>query len=253
MVVARRLRPTVSSVRFRDPAGVVREGSWTEAGIEYADRRYDEADIDVLPPTEPSKVFLVGRNHLDGLAAAGRDPPPHPRLIPVPPSAVVGHGATVTLPEGADHVDFGAELGVVIGRQCSRVSAARADEVIAGYTCVNDLSYNAVGDSDPFKARVKGFDNAKPIGPVLATPEEVPEDPRIVCRVNGETRQSGVATELHYSIDEIIERLTSAITLERGDVISMGTPAGLDALHPGDSVEVEIEGIGVLGNDVAAE
>lgn len=237
-------------VRFRDDSGVSRLGEWNDGVIEYFGERIDAADVDVLPPMEPTKVILVGRNLQDSIDELGVDPPNAPRLFFVPPGAVVGPESTVKLPSQTGTVVFGAELGVVIGRQCRNVPAEEAMDVVEGFTCVNDLSN--VGDEaiDPGKARVKGFDGAKPIGPVLAGPEHVPGDATIGLRVNGDLVQQSSRSEFLFTVPEIVEETSSYFTLERGDVISMGSPSGNAAVDHGDTVEVNIEGIGTLRHGV---
>ena len=243
----------MKSVRFRDPAGVIRQGEWTEDGVVFSDQSYAVDAVDILPPTSPTKIILVGRNHLANFESGEREKPPHPRLIVVPPSAITGHNTTISLPQDSDHVYYGAELGVVIGQQCKHVPQSSAMDVIAGYTCIHDLSNNLKTDIDPFKTFVKSFDNAKPIGPVLIAPEDLPDKPHMETRVNGEKRQTGIATRINFSIPEIIERITGDITLEAGDILSMGSMSGNEPVYRGDELEVEIEGIGVLRNRIAPE
>jgi 2-keto-4-pentenoate hydratase/2-oxohepta-3-ene-1,7-dioic acid hydratase in catechol pathway len=126
-----------------------------------------------------------------------------------------------------------------------------ADDVIAGYTCVNDLSNNGDIDIDPGKARVKGFDRSKPIGPVVVDHKTVPQDAEISLRLNGTTKQRATIDGYHYSVGEVIEEVTSYITLDSGDVITMGSPAGISHVEEGETMEVEIEGIGVLRTEIA--
>jgi 2-keto-4-pentenoate hydratase/2-oxohepta-3-ene-1,7-dioic acid hydratase in catechol pathway len=124
-------------------------GEWVDGEISYFGSTYDPDEVDVLPPTEPSKVILVGRNTRDSIVELGIDPPTEPRLFFAPPSAVVGHGDTVVLPAGMERVVYGAELGVVVGRQCRSVPAEEAAGVIEGYTCVHDVSLSDVATSTP--------------------------------------------------------------------------------------------------------
>lgn len=153
------------------------------------------------------------------------------------------------LPENR-YIEHEAELAVVIGEQCRNVSEDGAKEVIAGYTCFNDLSNRDDQDKEQNWVRGKAFDNAAPMGPVLATPEEVPDDARIQLRVDGETRQDSTLDHLIFSIPELIAEITQYMTLEPGDVIATGTPEGVGPLDDGNRVEVEIEGIGTLSHTV---
>lgn len=240
--------------RFCDPAGSIRIGEWTDSGIRAAGRTYDPDHVDVLPPVTPSKIVCVGFNyeaHLDDPHLEGRDVevPDRPVLFLKPPNTLSGHGDTLTVPEHMT-VDFEAEIGVVIGEQCKSVSEEDAMDVVKGFTCINDLSNHNEMDADEFLVRVKAFDNAAPMGPVVASPDRVPADATIELRVNGETRQHSDRSKLIFSIPEIIEEVSRYLTLEPGDVIATGSPAGSAPLEHGDEVEIEIEGIGTLRHGV---
>jgi 2-keto-4-pentenoate hydratase/2-oxohepta-3-ene-1,7-dioic acid hydratase in catechol pathway len=237
-------------VRFRDPAGSVRRGEWHDDRVSFGGETYALSEVDVLPPCEPTKLVCIGRNYAKHAAERNADVPDRPLLFLKPPNALAAHGDTVTLPAGKQRVDYEAELGVVIAEQCRNVAAEDAEDVIAGYTCVNDVSNRDDQDREQNWVRGKAFDNSAPIGPVLATPEEVPDDARIQLRVNGETKQDSSLDLLLFSIPELIEEITTYLTLEPGDVVSTGTPEGVGPLSDGDRVEVEVEGVGVLEHDV---
>ncbi|MFH5800709.1 fumarylacetoacetate hydrolase family protein [Haladaptatus sp. CMAA 1911] len=243
----------MSHVRFRDPAGSVRNGSWTNDGIVFGDSTYDPDEIDILPPTEPSKIVCVGLNYADHAAESGMDIPERPLLFLKPPNSVAGHGDTVTLPAGKEQVEYEAELGVVIGKQCRNVAAEDADSVIEGYTCVNDISNRDDQMVEQNWIRGKAFDGSAPIGPVIAPPDEVPDDAAVELRLNGEVKQRSSRSEFIFSVPEIIEEITAYMTLEQGDVIITGTPAGVGPLSDGDRVEVEIEGVGTLEHGVRTD
>lgn len=236
-------------VRFRDPAGSVRRGDWTEGEITFAGRTYDPEDVEILPPCEPTKIVCIGRNYAAHAAERDEDVPDRPLLFLKPPNAVSGHGDTITLPENR-YIEHEAELGVVIGEQCRNVAEEDAEAVIAGYTCFNDLSNRDDQDKEQNWVRGKAFDNAAPMGPVLATPDELPEDAGIQLRVNGETRQDSTLDHLIFPVPELITEITRYMTLEPGDVIATGTPEGVGPVEDGDRVEVEIEGVGTLAHDV---
>lgn len=236
-------------VRFRDPAGSVRRGEWVDGEITFADRRYDPEEVDVLAPSEPTKIVCIGRNYAAHAEERDEELPDRPLLFLKPPNAVAGHGDTVTLPADR-YVEHEAELGVVIGEQCRNVSEDGAEAVIAGYTCFDDLSNRDDQDEEQNWIRGKAFDNAAPMGPVLATPDEVPDDARIRLRVDGETRQDSSLEHLIFSIPELIAEITRYMTLEPGDVIATGTPEGVGPVDDGSTVEVEIEGVGTLEHDV---
>lgn len=237
-------------VRFRDEAGTNRTGRWTEGTIRAAGRTYDPEEVAILPPVEPSKIVCVGWNYHDHVEEKGAEVPDRPELFVKPPNAVSSHRATVSLPPDREPMEYEAELGVVIGEQCRRVDAGDAMTVVDGYTCVNDLSNREDQWEEQNWFRGKAFDNAAPIGPVVADPEEVPTDARIRSRLNGETRQDSTIAEFIWSVGELIEEITALTTLEPGDVISTGTPHGVGELSDGDRVEIEIEGVGSLENTV---
>jgi 2-keto-4-pentenoate hydratase/2-oxohepta-3-ene-1,7-dioic acid hydratase in catechol pathway len=251
-------------VRFRDTAGNVRGGRWTvedgepvvtaAAGpygrIAFGDESYDPDEVDILPPCEPTKVVCIGRNYADHAEEMDSDLPDRPMLFLKAPNAVASHGKHLTLPSGKERIDYEAELGVVIGEQCKNVSESGAMDVVAGYTCVNDISNRDDQRQEQNWVRGKAFDNACPIGPLVATPEHVPEDASIELRLNGETKQSSSREHLIFSVPELIAEITSYMTLEPGDVIATGTPEGVGPMEDGDEVEIEIEGIGTLKHSV---
>lgn len=239
-------------VRFRDPAGSVRRGEWHRGGdeIRFGNDRYSLEEVDVLAPCEPSKIVCVGRNYADHAAEMGNDVPDRPRFFFKPPNTVAGHGDTITLPSGKERLDHEAELAVVIGQQCRDVEEDDVADVIAGYTCMNDLSNRDDQQIEQNYVRGKGFDGAAPLGPVLATPDELPDDAFIRARINGELRQDGFLDQLIFSIPELIAEITTYITLERGDVVSTGTPDGVGPLADGNEIQIEVEGVGTLEHAV---
>lgn len=239
-------------IRFYDAAGNVRTGILNDDTVKFGSSVYDFDEIEVLPPVDPSKIVCVGLNYSDHAEETNSDIPDRPLLFAKFPNAVASHGSNIQLPEGKDRIDFEAELGVVIGSQCRDVPAERAADVIAGYTCVNDLSNREDQRREQNWIRGKTFDNAAPMGPVLATPDEVPDDASIELRVNGSTHQSSTIKNLIFQVPELIAEITSYLTLEPGDVIATGTPAGVGPLQDGDAVEIEIEGVGTLSHTVSA-
>ncbi|WP_435073667.1 fumarylacetoacetate hydrolase family protein [Halorubrum sp. HHNYT27] len=240
--------------RFRDPAGSIREGTYDPEGdtVAFGGDEYalDDPAIDVLPPTEPTKIVCIGRNYADHAAELGNDVPDRPLLFLKPPNALASHGDTVTVPAGKDRIDWEAELAVVIGEQCKAVDADDAMDVVAGFTCMNDVSNRDDQNREQNWVRGKAFDNAAPLGPVLATPDEVPADASVELRVNGETKQSSDREHMIFDVPTLIEEITTYLTLEAGDVIATGTPEGVGALADGDTVEIEVEGVGTLEHDV---
>jgi len=226
-------------------------------------RRRPLAEAALLAPVpRPGKIVAVGRNYADHAKETGVDPFEKPRIISKLPSSAVGHGATVKRPAAVRKLDFEAELAVVIGEFASRVPRASALEVVAGYTALNDISAREfqLDVSPPQTTFAKSMDGFCPMGPWLVTKDEIP-DPQaldVACFVNGEAMQRGRTADMIFPVDRLIEYVTQYMTLEPGDVIATGTPAGVGAfrkppvwLEPGDRVRVEISRIGVLENPIA--
>ncbi|WP_435153371.1 fumarylacetoacetate hydrolase family protein [Haladaptatus sp. DFWS20] len=237
-------------VRFRDPAGSIRTGEWTDGKLQFGTDSYDPTEVEILAPTDPTKIVCVGLNYADHAAERNKDVPDRPLLFLKPPNAVASHGDTVTLPGGKERIDHEAELGIVIGEQCRNVAEENAMDVVAGFTCADDISNRDDQDREQNWVRGKAFDNSCPLGPVVATPDEVPDDAAVRLRVNGELRQESSRDQFIFSVPELIAEITTYLTLEPGDVVITGTPAGVAPLEDSDSVEVEIEGIGTLSHDV---
>jgi len=249
-------------VRFRDPAGDVRRGEWTgtegeeitaRAGyggrIALGTETFAVDHVDVLPPCEPSKIVCVGRNYADHAAESGSEVPDRPLLFLKPPNAIAAHGDAVTLPR-VDRVEHEAELGVVVSDRCKDVTPGRVDDVIAGYTCLNDLSNRTDQRRETNWVRGKAFDGAAPIGPVVATPEHLNPDARVRARVDGELRQDGSIADMQFSVGELFAEITDYLTLEPGDVVATGTPAGVGPVESGNEIEIEVEGVGTLRHSV---
>ncbi|AHG04089.1 2-hydroxyhepta-2,4-diene-1,7-dioate isomerase [Halobacterium sp. DL1] len=236
-------------MRFRDPAGAVRTGEYEDGTVSFGGRTYDTSDVDVLPPCEPSKVVCIGRNYAKHAEERGSEVPDRPMLFLKPPNALAGHGDTVTLPAGKE-IEHEAELAVVVGEQCRNLDESEAMDAVAGFTCADDVSNRTDQSEERNWVRGKAFDGACPLGPVLATPEELPDDASVELRVNGEVRQSSSIERFIFDVPELLAEITAYMTLEPGDVVITGTPAGVAELTDGDSVEVEVEGVGTLEHDV---
>jgi 2-keto-4-pentenoate hydratase/2-oxohepta-3-ene-1,7-dioic acid hydratase in catechol pathway len=239
-------------IRFRDPAGTVRTGELQDDTVVFSTQQYDIDEVDVLSPTEPSKIVCVGLNYLNHAEETDSDIPERPLLFLKTPNTVSSHGATVDLPKDKTRIDHEAEFGVVIGTHCRNVPEEEAMGVVEGYTIVNDISNRDDQRSEQNWVRGKSFDNAAPMGPVVASPEEVPDDAAIELSVNGETKQQSTIDDLIFSVPELIAEITDLMTLEPGDVIATGTPAGVGPLSDGDHVSITVEGIGTLEHDVTA-
>lgn len=212
---------------------------------------FELSELRVLPPASPSKIVCVGLNYLDHAKELSMGIPENPILFLKPPSAVIGHGDKIIYPASSSRVDYEAELAIVIGKRCKNISAEKAEDVIAGYTCFNDLTARDLQQKDGQWTRAKSFDTFAAFGPYLASPDELDvTDAKIACRVNGKTRQESSTSNFIFDIPYLIEFISEIMTLEVGDVITTGTPSGVGELQRGDTVEVEIEGIGILRNEV---
>lgn len=215
-----------------------------------AGQRRRLSELRLLAPAQPTKIVCVGVNYRDHAKEMGRKLPERPALFLKPPSALIGPEETIYLPN-SPRVDYEGELAVVIKKHCKHVKASEVFDVIWGYTCFNDVSDRVAQSWELNWVRAKGFDTAACLGPVLVSPDELPQPLTIETRVNGRVRQHSDTSQLIFTVPQIIEEITSFMTLEPGDIIATGTPAGVGPLTPGDIVEVEISGIGVLRNYVA--
>ncbi|WP_369425057.1 fumarylacetoacetate hydrolase family protein [Methanothrix sp.] len=210
---------------------------------------YELQDVKLLPPSVPTKVVCVGLNYVEHARELKMELPDEPIIFLKPPSAVVGHNDDIILPERSKRVDYEGELAVVISRRCRGISAEDADDYILGYTCFNDVTARDLQQKDGQWTRSKSFDTFAPVGPWVAQMSvEDAEELDICTRVNGETRQRSNTSDLIFGIGELVEFVSSIMTLEPGDIIATGTPPGVGRLEKGDIVEVEIYGIGVLRN-----
>ncbi|MCR4407338.1 MAG: fumarylacetoacetate hydrolase family protein [Anaerolineae bacterium] len=208
------------------------------------------SEIQLLAPCTPTKIVAVGRNYAEHASEMQSDVPTEPLIFLKPPSAVVGPGEVIVYPPISQRVDHEAELAAVIGRRARDVPASEALNYVLGYTCANDITARDLQCKDGQWTRSKSFDTFCPLGPWLAVGLDA-NDLTIECRVNGAVKQKSRTSRMIFPITELICYITQVMTLEPGDVILTGTPAGVGSLQPGDRVEVEIEGIGVLENTVA--
>jgi 2-keto-4-pentenoate hydratase/2-oxohepta-3-ene-1,7-dioic acid hydratase in catechol pathway len=202
-----------------------------------------------MMPLRPSKIIGIGRNYVAHARELGNEVPEVPILFFKPPTALIGSGEPILLPAISQRVEFEAEIGVVIARRLRQADAAAAERAIAGYVCVNDVTCRDLQKVDGQWGRAKGFDTFCPVGPRIATGLDW-RNLELIGRVNGVERQRAKATDMHFSIPYLVSFLSGIMTLEPGDLIATGTPAGTGPLQEGDTVEVEISGVGVLSNPV---
>ena len=214
------------------------------------------------PVLRPPKFLAIGLNYAKHVEESGMEKPAHQLWFNKQSTCAIGNGAPIHVPKASAIVDYEGELAYVIGRRCRHVPRERAHEVIAGYTICNDVSVRDWQARTPTMTMGKSFDTHGPLGPWVVTPDELGDPHRLSLRtwVNDELRQDGKTDDLIYDCFDMIEHLSTAFTLEPGDVISTGTPAGVGiAMKPpgllkaGDVVRIEIEGIGVLENPVIDE
>ena len=206
----------------------------------------------------PSKIIGIGRNYVAHAKELGNEMPAVPIIFFKPPTSLIGDGDTIRLPGVSQRVEFEAEIGVVIGSRVRDLGPAEAVRAIAGYTCVNDVTCRDLQKEDGQWGRAKGFDTFCPAGPRVAQGLDW-RDLEIICRVNGLERQRARATDMHFPIPDLVSFLSGIMTLEPGDLISTGTPAGVAHgmkppryVQPGDVVEMGITGLGVQKNRVVS-
>ena len=208
------------------------------------------SEVTLLAPVTPSKIVCVGRNYLEHAAELGNPMPTEPLLFLKAPSAVIASGEAIRLPAASVQVEHEGELGVVIGRLASKLTAEHDPlSYVLGYTCVNDVTARDLQRKDVQFTRAKSFDTFCPVGPFIAT-DINPSDVSVTTRVNGAVKQSGHTSAMAFSVAYLLRYISGIMTLLPGDLIATGTPAGVSRLSDGDVVEVEVEGVGVLSNPV---
>lgn len=265
----RRSGPTGPShviLRFLDPAGdahygLLQEGVVAEVlgGVEQfmlgrfdlTGRRFDRSAIRLLPPVDPSKVVGFGWTYsAHAREVGGEVGRKDPLVFLKPPTVLIGDADTIRYPAAlTSRVEFEGELAVIIGRTVKDATPERAAECILGYTCMNDVTARDLTAQDPEYTRGKGFDTFGPLGPWIVSGIDG-GNLRLRTRLNGEVKQDARTSEMIYSIPFLISYISKVMTLNPGDVIATGTPGGSAPMRPGDTVEVEIEGIGILRSTV---
>ncbi len=218
-------------------------------GVFYDGGNLPLAQCRLLAPCEPTKIVCVGKNYLDHALEMGGVVPEAPVLFLKGPNTVNCHEGQVHAPGFVQRLDYEGELALVVGKRAKDVKASDFAEYVLGYTCLNDVTARDIQKGDGQWTRGKGMDGFAPIGPWL-TDEVDGADLKLETRLNGKTVQSARTSLFMHSLGELMEFITAAMTLEPGDVVTTGTPAGIGSMVPGDVVEVEIEGIGVLRNRV---
>jgi 2-keto-4-pentenoate hydratase/2-oxohepta-3-ene-1,7-dioic acid hydratase in catechol pathway len=218
-------------------------------------------DLQLLPPVCPSKIVCIGRNYRDHAAELGNDIPIEPLLFLKPPSSLLAPNGTVCIPNISTRVDYEGELGIVISRRCRNIGPDEdVRPYIRGYVNVNDVTARDLQKSDAQWTRGKGFDTFCPVGPIVSDEIDPVGDGKsggdsvnVTTRLNGVVRQHAATRDMIFPIAHLLRYITAFMTLEAGDLIPTGTPAGVGSVQPGDSVQVEVDGLGILENKFAAE
>jgi len=221
------------------------------AGITFSGQRWALPDVRLLSPVLPSKVVAVGRNYAEHARELGNEVPSTPLLFLKPSTSVIGTGDVIRLPGDSQQVEHEAELAVVIGIPAKDVAREKALDHVLGYTVGNDVTARDQQRADVQFTRAKGYDSFCPLGPWIETVLD-PFDLRVTAAVNGELRQDGRTSQMVHDVPSLIAFASSIMTLLPGDVILTGTPAGVGPIRDGDTVSIEIEGIGTLTNEVRA-
>ena len=249
----RRDAPKVLEVLAGDPIldGIAPTGQTLPYEPEAWQADPDGSPIELLPPVNPSKIVAIGSNYRNHAKEMGKPVPDEPILFMKPPSALLAPGRPIVRPPGYDRVDYEGELAVVIGRRLHRQPADAVAAAIFGYTALNDVTVRDLQKKDGQFTRAKGFDSFCPVGPAIATDLD-PQRFRVRTRKNGVPMQDTQGDDLVFSVVQLVSFISYVMTLLPGDVISTGTPAGVSNMNPGDVVEIELDGVGILKNPVVA-
>jgi len=208
-------------------------------------------EVQLLPFGTGHKVVAVGRNYGAHAKELGNAVPKEPLIFIKPASALLGHGQSIVLPRASAEVHHEAELAVLIGRRLQEASEAECEQAIAGVTCLNDVTARDIQRAEVQFTRAKSYDTFCPVGPWVRVGLDW-RDLRVQCRVNGEIKQDGRTSDQVFPLPQLLASISACMTLEPGDVVSTGTPSGVGAIHAGDLVEIEVEGVGILSNPVRA-
>ncbi len=223
------------------------EQPWID--LELDAKSYPLQDVHFLAPAIPSKIVAVGLNYQEHITEMGHETHKEPVLFLKPPSALLNPEGKILYPPSSTRVDYEAELAVVLKSRLKNASQAEALKAIWGFTCCNDVTARDLQKVDGQWARAKGFDTFCPLGPWLVT-DFIEKEQKIISRVNGEVRQSSKISMRIWNTAELLSFASHVMTLEPLDVLTTGTPPGIGSVNPGDVVEIEVEGIGILKNSV---
>ena len=235
----------VRQAAFNQTWSEVFQNSWPHASKEIA-----LAPVKLHAPVAPSKIVCVGRNYREHAAELGNPMPTEPLLFLKAPSSIIGPEEYIELPPASNQVEHEGELGVVIGRRARKLDSGDDPlQYVLGYTCLNDVTARDLQRRDVQFTRGKSFDTFCPVGPWIET-DIGPQDLEVITRVKGEVKQRGRTSQMAFPVSMLIRYISHIMTLNPGDLIATGTPAGVSRLSNGDTVEVEVEGVGTLRNTV---
>jgi 2-keto-4-pentenoate hydratase/2-oxohepta-3-ene-1,7-dioic acid hydratase in catechol pathway len=235
---------------FEDGVGPIEGSPFGE--YRRLETQHPQSQVRLLAPVQPGKILCIGRNYAAHAREHQAEVPTTPLVFLKPATAIIGPGESIVLPPQSQQVEHEAELVVVIGKRGRWIATEDAAAYILGYTIGNDVTARDLQNRDGQWTRAKGFDTFCPVGPWIETNFD-PADALVSCTVNGQMRQMASTRDMVFTIRQLIAYVSSIMTLEAGDLLFTGTPAGVGALLPGDMVEVTIEGLGTLRNTVIAE
>lgn len=218
--------------------------------LDYTGRQYELTELEYLPPVQPTKIVAVGLNYKDHTQEMQKKLLDEPLLFIKPSSAIIPHLGSIVMPDVSKKIDYESELAIVIGKTAKNVKKSDAKDFIFGYTCLNDITARDLQAKDIQYTRAKGFDTFAPLGPYIETEINNPSNLELKGYLNAELKQSSNTSDLIFSPFDLVEYISSIMTLYPGDIISTGTPAGVGALNHKDTFEIEIENIGTLKNFV---
>jgi 2-keto-4-pentenoate hydratase/2-oxohepta-3-ene-1,7-dioic acid hydratase in catechol pathway len=222
-----------------------------ENGFFVSDKgnKIEQKEVKLIAPVTPSKIIAVGLNYRDHIEEMGHDIPASPVLFSKFPQCVIGPGDEIIIPEGTEHVDYEAELAVVISKQGFKIPKEEAAGYVLGATCLNDVTYRKIQRSDGQWTRAKNYPSFCPVGPVIDTEADY-DNCDIQLELNGELKQSSNTNNFLWNVEELIEFISAFTVLFPGDIITTGTTSGVGPMYAGDKVQITIEGIGTLVNYV---
>lgn len=208
------------------------------------------SSVDLLPPCLPSKIICVGLNYRDHARELNLPLPKEPVIFLKPSTSIIGDQGTIIYPPGVSRLDYEAELAVVIGRRCRSISPGAAEQVVMGYTCFNDVTARDLQQRDGQWTRAKSFDTFAPVGPWIVSGID-PSDLQIRAKLNNSIVQQSRTSNMIFGVFEVVSFVSAIMTLNPGDVISLGTPPGVGPMQRGDTIAIEVEAVGTLVNHVA--